>query len=275
VGVLPDGANAVGAHLVGAVPAKGLDARAMLASPRKAYIVMGLEAEVDLAPGGAQALAGAEFVVALSAYRDGAFDQAHVVLPIGTYTETGGTFVSMEGRVQSFNAVVKPPGEARPAWKVLRMLGTLLGLPGFEPETLEAVRKAIAPDLQAWATKGLGNDISGSFDARSKPAKLERIAEVPLYAGDPIVRRAPSLQKTAEARASASARMSAATFASLGLAEGDRVRVRQGAGEAILPAAIDASVPEGCVRVARGIAETARLGEGELSVAKATVQAAA
>jgi NADH-quinone oxidoreductase subunit G len=275
VGILPDGANAVGAHLVGAVPSKGLDARAMLATPRKAYVLAGLEAELDLGAAGVRALSGAEFVLSLSAYRDAALDSAHVVLPIGAFTETGGTFVNMEGRVQSFNAVVKPPGEARPGWKVLRMLGSGLGLPGFEAETLEAVRQSIAPDLAAWARSGLGNAVSGSFAARGAAAKLERIAEVPLYAGDPVVRRAPSLQKTAEARASATARMGAALYASLGLAAGDRVRVRQGGGDAVLVAALDATVPEGCVRVARGLPETAQLGEGEMTVEKVAAQVAA
>jgi NADH-quinone oxidoreductase subunit G len=276
VGVLPDGANTVGAHLAGAVPKQGLDARAMLAAPRKAYLLAGLEPELDCAPGAARALAGAEFVVALAAYKNGILDQAHVILPIAPFTETGGTFVNMEGRVQTFNAVVKPLGESRPAWKVLRMLGTLLGLKGFEPETIEALRRSIAPDLQVWAKAGLGNAFAAPGAPGPKAAgAIERIAEYPIYAGDPVVRRSMPLQKTADAQVVAAARFSAATFAALGLAPGQHVKVRQGGGEAVLPAAIDAAVPEGCVRVARGIPETAGLGEGEVSIEKAAVERAA
>ncbi|QJR16078.1 NADH-quinone oxidoreductase subunit NuoG [Usitatibacter palustris] len=275
VGILPEGANSVGAHLAGAVPTKGLDAHAMISTPRKAYILAGLEADLDCAPGAGKALAGAEFVVALAAYRNQAFDHAHVVLPIAPFTETGGTFVNMEGRAQSFNAVVKPLGESRPAWKVLRVLGHMLGLPGFEAETLEAVRAGIAPDLQAWATKGLGNTAPGSISPKGGAGGLERIVEVPIYATDAIVRRSQPLQKTTDAKNASVARMSAATYASLGLGAGDHVKLRQGGGEAILAAAIDAAVPEGCIRAARSIAETASLGEGPLSAERIAMERAA
>jgi len=183
----------------------------------------------------------------------------------------------MEGRVQSFNAVVKPLGDSRPAWKVLRMLGATLGFKGaFEAETLDAVRHAIAPDLAAWARAGLGNAVSGTAAAASAPAgRFERIAEYPIYGGDPVVRRSPSLQKTADALGAHQARLSPAAFAALGLAEGQSVKVRQGGGEALVPAVADASVPEGCVRLARGIRETAGLGEGEVTLEKAEAQRAA
>src|SRR6185436_18680066 len=131
VGLLPDGANAVGAHLAGAVPQRGLDACAMVAQPRKAYLTMGVEAELDMGPEALAALSSADFHVALSAYRNATTEAAHVMLPITPFSETGGTFVNMEGRVQSFNAVVKPQGDSRPGWKVLRMLGALLDIPGF------------------------------------------------------------------------------------------------------------------------------------------------
>jgi NADH-quinone oxidoreductase subunit G len=276
VGVVPDGANAVGAHLTRAVPERGLDARAMLAAPRRGYLLAGLEPELDCAPGATQALAASEFVVALTAYRNGLMEHAHVLLPIAPYTETGGTFVNLEGRAQTFNAVVKPLGESRPAWKVLHMLGTMLGVKGFEGETLEAVRGSIAPELPAWARAGLGNGFAGAGPAAAKEAhRHERIAEVPLYAGDPVVRRAASLQKTADAVTAPCARMNAATLAALGVAAGQPVKLRQGGGEAVLPAMLDSAVPEGCVRVARCLRETATLGEGELTVEKASVERAA
>ena len=269
VGVLPDGANAVGAHLVGALPARGLDARAMVAQPRHGYLVAGVEAELDMGPAALAALEAAEFSVVLSAFRNATTQSAHVMLPIAPSTETGGTFVNMEGRAQSFNAVVKPQGEARPAWKVLRMLGAVLELPGFDAETLQDVQKEIAPDLQAWATKGLGREAPAMpWKLAGTVAGLERIAEFAVYATDPVVRRSPPLQRTGDARSARTARMNAATAAQSHLAAGDRVRVTQGGGEARLAVAIDAAVPDGCVRIARGIPETAALGEGALTLEK-------
>jgi NADH-quinone oxidoreductase subunit G len=248
----------------------------MIESRRAGYLFAGIEVGLDIGPRAMQALAAAEFGVVLSAYRGPATDAAHVMLPIAPYTETAGTFVNMEGRVQSFNACVKPQGDARPLWKVLRMLGSLLDLPGFDADTVEQVRARIlgsprqAGDprgLAAWAKAGLSNGIAPlEWQVRAAPAALERIAEFPIYATDPIVRRSPPLQKTSDAKLSRTARFHPATFAALGLAEGMQVRIRQGEGEAILPALADPAVGEGCVRLARGIPETAGLGEGEVAL---------
>src|SRR5262249_35903925 len=110
---------------------------------KKALLLLNTEPELDCAnPAAAMAAIGkAEFVVALSSYQ-AALDYANVILPIGAFTETAGTFVNTEGRVQSFYATVNPPGEVRPAWKVLRVLGSQLGLPGFALDTVEQVRAA-------------------------------------------------------------------------------------------------------------------------------------
>ena len=279
LGFLAQNANSVGAKLVGAHPlAGGLDTRAMIANPPKAWIVAGFEPERDaaLAPAAIAALGKAEFVVALSAWRCWAPEYAHVILPIAPSAETAGTFVNMEGRVQSFHAVVKPRGEARPGWKVLRMLGSMLGLEGFAADTIEEVRAGVAPDLQAWANAGLSNDAAPFAFAIPAPGTgLERVAEWPVYGTDPQVRRAPSLQATADAKAAGRARMNAATAIAAGLALGDRVRVMQGGGEAVLAVAVDPALPDGCVRIARGIAATVSLGEGPLGLEKVTTEAAA
>jgi NADH-quinone oxidoreductase subunit G len=191
------------------------------------------------------------------------------MLPIAPFTETAGTFVNMEGTAQSFNAVVKPQGDARPGWKVLRMMGALLDIPGFHADTIEAVRSSIAPDLQAWARAGLDNNVpSFTWELRTPRASVERVAEFPVYGSDAIVRRSQSLQKSADGKAARTARFNAATLAKLGLAAGDRVRIRQGAGEASLAVALDAALPDGAVRVARGVPETAMLGEGEVTLEK-------
>ena len=277
VGVLPDGANAVGLHIAGAVPqGQGLDARAMIAKPRRGYVLMGIEAERDMGAQALAAIARSEFTVALSAYRNATTDAAHVILPIAPFSETAGTFVNMEGRAQSFNAVVKPQGAARPGWKVLRMLGSILEIAGFQADTIEDVRRQVAPDLAAWATQGVNNR-AGAFtwEVRTPGTAVERVAEFGIYAGDPIVRRAPALQKTADAKLSRSLRANAATLSRLGLSAGDNARVRQGGGEATLPVAIDAALPDGTVRIARGVAETAALGEGDIAIERARETAAA
>jgi NADH-quinone oxidoreductase subunit G len=237
---------------------------------------MGVEAEYDMGPRALQAVANAEFGVVLSAYRNATTESAHVILPIAPFTETAGTFVNMEGRAQTFNAVANPQGEARPGWKVLRMLGALLDVPGFHSEFIEDVRKQIAPDLAAWAKAGVGNAAeSFTWELRSPSSAIERVAEFGIYAGDPIVRRSPSLQKTADGKASRTARFNAATLAKLGLAAGDRVRIRQGGGVAVLAAALDKALPDGTVRIARGVAETAALGEGDISIERVVETVAA
>jgi NADH-quinone oxidoreductase subunit G len=140
----------------------------MLAAPRRGYLLAGLEPSSIARPAPPGRWPPSEFVVALAAVPqrpDGARARA---VPIAPYTETGGTFVNLEGRAQTFNAVVKPLGEARPAWKVLHMLGTMLGVKGFEGETLEAVRGSIARELPAWARAGLGNGFAGAGPAAQR-----------------------------------------------------------------------------------------------------------
>ncbi|HUP30377.1 MAG TPA: NADH-quinone oxidoreductase subunit NuoG [Usitatibacter sp.] len=276
VGVLPDGANAVGAALVGARPTRGMDARAMLAQSRRAYLLAGVEAELDMGAAALEALGNAEFTVALSAYANQTTERAHVLLPIAPFTETAGTFINMEGRVQSFNAVAKGQGESRPGWKVLRMLGAMLELPGFDAERVEDVRAQIAPDMASWATAGLGN-AAGEFEwqVQAAPAGLERVGEFAIYATDPVVRRSPPLQKTADMKTARSLRLHPATAAARQLAAGDRARVRAGGGEALLPVVLDATLPEGAVRIARGIPETAALGEGAITIEKVQESVAA
>ncbi len=250
LGCLMEAANSVGGYLADALPQTGgMNARAMLAEPRKAYIVMGAEPEFDCAhPVAARsALEAADFVVVLSPFRHGT-PYADVLLPIGPFTETGGTFVSCEGRVQRWSGVVKPFGSARPAWKVLRVLGSMLGLPGFELESIDDVRKLLPQDDALPAKLGNGTDVP--IAALTGPGKgFERVADVPIYFADPLARRAPSLQQTADAKPPR-ARMNAITMQQIGVAEGAAIRVRQGRGEAVLPTAVDAGVPAGVVRIA-------------------------
>jgi NADH-quinone oxidoreductase subunit G len=246
LGFLREGANAVGADLAGARPgAGGLATQAMLAEPRRAYVVVHAEAEFDFASplAARSAFERADFVVVLGAWKTGAA-YADVLLPVAPFTETSGTFVSGEGRVQSFRAVVAPRGEARPAWKVLRVLGNLLGLAGFDADSSAAVRDAVLPaDIVA----RLDNRVDAAMVAPVVHAGgVERVADVPLYFSDPLVRRAAALQRTRDARPP-QARMHATQLERLGIAEGAQVRVRQGRGEAVVKATVDPAVPPGVV----------------------------
>jgi NADH-quinone oxidoreductase subunit G len=276
-GYLGEAANSVGGYIARAVPgATGLNAARMLAEPRKAYFILHAEPELDCAdPQQAlRALQGADLVVAMTPFKTRAFDYAHVILPIAPFTETSGTFINTEGRVQRFNAVVKPLGETRPAWKVLRVLGNLLGLAGFDQDSCEAVRAEALGGAPASVAERLNNRADGLAIDLPKaitavPGRLERIADVPIHFADPLVRRAPSLQRTRDA-APPTARMNAATLAGLGLEEGARVKVSQG-GTALLAVQLDAGVPDGCVRIAAGHALTASLGpmQGEVALERA------
>jgi NADH-quinone oxidoreductase subunit G len=264
LGFFGEAANSVGGYLAGAVPfgaPAGLHARAMLASPRKAYLLWNTEVELDCHdPRQAlAALRAAEFVVACSAFRHRATEYAHVLLPIGPFTETAGTFVNTEGRVQSFVGVVRPLGEARPGWKVLRVLGGLLGLHGFEHDSAEQVRDEA---LQGQDLAARLSNLAPAVSARPAPAPggIQRIAEVPIHFADALARRSAPLQATHDAAAPA-ARMAPALYARLGLRAGDQVRIVQDGGEALLPAVADESVPADCVRVAAGHPLSAGLGE--------------
>jgi len=261
-GFLGEAANSVGGYVANCVPGPGgLNAAAMLAAPRKAYLLVGVEPELDTAnPRQAmRGMASADLVVMLAAYRGQALDYADVLLPIAPFTETSGSFVNAEGRMQSFNAAVRPRGNVRPAWKVLRVLGNLLGLPGFDYDRSEAVRdEACRADAVAGR---LSNAIEGAAIEPDVPSsgRLERVADVPIYAADPVVRRAGSLQQTNDA-APPRAFANGALIVRLGLAAGSLVRVKQEGGEAVLELARDERLPDGVVRVAAAHASTAGLG---------------
>ena len=168
----------------------------MLEVPRKAYLMLNIEPELDCqhAALAKAAMAKAECVVALTAYKSQALDNADILLPIAPFTETSGTFMSMEGRVQSFQAVTKPLGECRPGWKVLRVLANTLGLEGFDFNSTEEVKKAIfnneKPSAVVW--RSLNNNLKELVEIQINIKKdgLQRIGEVPQYESDPKIGRA-------------------------------------------------------------------------------------
>jgi NADH-quinone oxidoreductase subunit G len=241
----------------------------LLAEPRRAFLVVGAEPEFDCADG-ATALAAmrqAASVIVMTAFKSPAMlEHADCLLPVSPFTETSGTFINTEGRVQSFYAVAKPLGDTRPAWKVLRVLGNLLEVAGFDYESTEQVRDEVLGGSAEFVA-GLDNRIKpGALSLSANVSGIERVADVPIHFTDPLVRRAPSLQRTKDA-AAPTARMNAAMLAQLGLAAGASVKV----GGTALLAQLDAGIPDNCIRIAAAHASTVAIGPmfGSLTVDKA------
>jgi NADH-quinone oxidoreductase subunit G len=275
-GILPAAANSTGMHLMGVMPSPtGMHARAMLEVPRKAYLLLNIEPELDCqhAALARTAMAKAECVVALTAFKSQALEHADILLPIAPFTETSGTFMSMEGRVQSFKAVTKPLGECRPGWKVLRVLANTLGLDGFEFNSSEEVKDKIfngeKPSAVVW--RSLNNNMKELVEIQVNIKKdgLQRIGEVPQYESDPIVRRSLPLQKT-KYNIRPMARMCAEQMVALDLKEGDVVIAKQARGSAVLKVKLDKHVAKGCVRVAASHEMTTGLGDlmGDITIEK-------
>ncbi|PIL38671.1 NADH-quinone oxidoreductase subunit NuoG [Massilia psychrophila] len=272
LGYLVDAANSVGGYLAGA---NGKNAAEVFSTPKKAYVLLNAEPELDAAnPQQARsALDGADMVIVMSAFKHG-LDYADVLLPVSPFSETSGTFVNCEGRAQSFNGTVKPLGDTRPAWKVLRVLGNLLALPGFDYDTSEAIRDELfgkgVTDLSAKLSNVSTIALSAARFGNGDAAGLERVTDVPIYFADAIARRSEPLMRTADAQAPL-AHLPSQLAEKLGVKAGDRVTVTQGSGSAILVAAIDAGLPANAVRVAAAHPSTAMLGAmfGPIHVEKA------
>jgi len=199
VGYLSEAANTVGAQLVGALPGQGGQSAAqMLGGGLKAALLLNVEAQDTAA--GLQGLQNTDMVVTLSPFKTN-LDVSDVLLPIAPFSETSGSFVSAEGRLQSFHAVVRPLGETRPAWKVLRVLGNLLELPGFDADSSQAVLARALPGVESGAfvaAERLDNKAVGV--AIDTALAQQRPCVASIYQLDALVRRAPSLQLTADAR---------------------------------------------------------------------------
>ncbi len=267
LGYLSEGANALGAWLAGAVPHQGPagaavnnDKTAVLAKHLMACVLLNVEPEFDCANAGAahDVVRHAEFVVSMTSYvSENMKASADVLLPIAVFAETSGTFVNGAGDWQSFNGSCRPAAEARPGWKVLRVLGNLFDLDGFEYLSSEEVRdelKVLCDDVElststAWHCPSLDSGDSG----------LQRIGHLPMYAVDMLVRRARPLQDTSDAIAAA-IYLNAATALRAGVADEDRVQAVQGSCSVSLPLVIDDSIPDECVMIPVALEETSALG---------------
>ena len=207
VGYLTEAANTVGAQWANALPAgAGLNAGQMLDGKLKAVILLNNEPEFDSAAGAKAkaSLNSAQMVVTLNSFKAN-MSFSDVLLPIAPFTETPGTFVNAEGRLQSFHAVVKPLAETRPAWKVLRVLANLLDLPGFDfessPDVLRQIPGADEGQVPANRLGNLGNGTQGVIVVSGVAGPVPAVASI--YQLDGLVRRATSLQLTADARKAA------------------------------------------------------------------------
>ena len=272
-GFIGEAANSVGGYVAGALPS-GLNAREMFAQARKAYVLMGVEPEFDYAnpQQATSALEDAALVVMVTPFLgEAAMAYADVLLPSAAFAETAGTYISTEGRVQSVHGACRPPGDARPGWKVLRVLANVLALPGFEYESSEQVRDEFISTNSCFIDNlDNGVDLSMTPVLSSVTSGLERIADVPIYSSDALVRRAPALQQTKDA-AEPLAYMNPETLTALAIDSGGRVKVSQGQGVSVLQACADTTVPPGCVRIAAAHPMTAALGDmfGPINVERA------
>lgn len=263
VGYLTESSNSVGAQWVDALPrGAGMNTEEMLQGSLKAMLLLNLEPALDFPhPAKAmKALAASDMVVALTSFKSACADVADVLIPIAPFTETSGTLVNAEGRIQSFYGVVKPLGDARPAWKVLRVLGNLLGLSQFSFENSEQVLDAALGQVSNCAAR-LSNRLALQPPLKSEPldwGPLERITDVFIYGTDSIVRRAPSLHLTADA-CPEFVSVSTQVFSSMGFTEGALVKVIQEGESVTLPAFCDPSLAPEAVRIPAGRPATAGL----------------
>lgn len=262
-GFLPIGGNAVAAPLLQAVqqkPNAGIDS--ILDGSARAVLLLNVEPLSDL-PNPEQArsaLAKADTVIALTAFASSELlELADVLLPITPFTESVGSFINAAGTVQTIQPSVRPLADARPAWKVLRAMGSLLGLNGFLLNTPEEVcGEALAKPI----AERLNNRFNASPSLVQEQAVngLERVSDLPIYGVDAIVRRAPALQLTRDAKNAHRLGLNAKTFAELNLKEGDLVAISQGAKTVQMPAMLESQLAAGCVRMSATTPASAELG---------------
>jgi NADH-quinone oxidoreductase subunit G len=238
-----------------------MTAEEMLTAPRKGYLLFGVEPGHDCAAAATAtaAIAAAECVVSISPWASDAMKAAaDVLLPIGPFTETSGTFVNAEGRWQSFQGVASSVGESRPGWKVLRVLGNQFGLDGFEQTSSEQIRDALREQLGSIKLDNV--QANGPVASATSADGLERIGDTAIYSSDALVRRAGSLQATPDALSAGRVRMNSQQAEKAGMRDEYRVTVTQGEHSVTMDVAIDDSVPDNCVRVQAGTDASAALG---------------
>ena len=282
LGCLEYGANSAGAWLAGAVPhrapgmapagTRGLDATAMLTRQLAAYLLLDADPELDFydAELARRALAGADCVVAVTGYKR-AVEYADVLLPMALYAENPGSYLNMEGWRQGFDAVVAPPGNARPAWNIICSLAGSLGLPGFRYDEFKAVRAETAEMMgEAGPDRAADWSRPETFTLGNGGGDIRRIGYVPMNSVDALVRHAPALQQTGDV-ADKTVRINRKTAKKLGLDAENRVKVTGPYSGLLLPLVIDDAVADDSALIHGGCPGTAGLGplSGPVSLRKA------
>ena len=266
----PEFSNTAGAWLAGAVPHRqaggassstsGLNASQMIGGQVKAFINFNVEPEHDCNDSAAaiSAMKASEFVVVMTAHATDAMKEyADVILPVATFAETSGTYVNMEGFWQSANGCVKPMGDARPGWKVIRVLANQFDLEGFEQVSSKDViqeLKTFCGDIHLD-----NNKTADSLADYSAQVALTRLGDTPIYAGDMLVRRATALQKTEDANV-AYVKINAKQASALNLIGAEKVCVKQNNKTTVMLLMIDESVADNNISIPAGLVETAGLG---------------
>lgn len=268
-GYLSEGANTAGAWLAGAVSHRGVagavvdqgyHAAEISRQSPSAVLLLNVEPELDSVHSIKSTLEQADVVVAITAFDSAALrETADVLLPAGSFAETSGTFVNVEGLWQSFNGVCPPQGEARPAWKILRVLANLLDQKDFDYMSSEEVRnelRALCESIE------LNNAASAevAIEMNAVSDELMRSGDVPMYAGDALLRRATSLQKSSDAQ-SLCLRINAKEVGRLGLADCETVSVSQGEANVQMDLIIDDSIPEGSAWIPMAVSGADQLGD--------------
>ena len=265
--------NAVGASLLGALPHRGvmgekvsepgLNWLEMVKSPRKVYVLMGLEPEWDCAMPAAtlNALSQAEAVISLTSFAsEHAQEYCDWMLPVTCYAEAEGSKVNIEGRWQGFSKVVNADADVKDGWKILRKLANELELDGFDYFTLDEVRKELGEQVGAEVT--FSNDLQSMPEikiTRFDDDDMLRIGAVPIYSIDALVRRAPSLQQAQESQ-EAELLVHPNDIYKWSLLEGKWVRVTQDGEKSILKCVASEDVMPGTVCIPRGLSRSEKLG---------------
>ena len=278
-GFLQEGGNSVGAHLVNAIQGNAGSINSLLDGERHAFLLMHVEPLADL-PNPQQtraALTKADTVIALTAFTSpDLLELADVLLPVTPFTETMASYVNTAGTIQTIQPAVKPLGDARPAWKVLRTLGTLAKLDGFLFNLPEEVRAEALPELLDSAVLLANNQFSEKLSlsaaVSTQAAGLERLGDVPLYGVDAIVRRSSALQLTADAKLALKAGLGPHTFAELGLVEGEIVQLTQAGVSIRLAVTQIPGLAAGVIRLASTTPASMQLGPmfGPLTITRIT-----
>lgn len=270
--ILPPG-NSVAAWRAGCLPHRttggaavekggeiqiGHTAATMLENPRRAYLLLATEPELDSVNGKAahDALESAKFVVRITAYKN---EYADVLLPMSAFAESAGSFINCTGDLQQAEAATSPQGESRPAWKILRVLGNFFDLPGFDYVSLNQVTEEInlAPtEISATMNEW---EIPPPAAQSNEDKNIQRLLDIPIYRGDQIVRNAPALQRTAD-NPPPMAHMNQATIEKFKLSDSEPILMKASGDEISLPLQADERIPNDCVYVPAGYIQTAPLG---------------